>query len=250
MQNAVHQEHVSLLESHWWFRARRDIFARFIAANVQLPERATVLDVGPGSGANLPLLGPLGAVDVLDIDDGSLRECRTRGARAVVRGDAQKPPFVAGGYDLICLLDVLEHLDDDVACLRAMRSLLRKQSSRVLVSVPALPLLWGRQDVLSEHRRRYRRRQLNERLEAAGLVVERSTYFNSLLLPPILAVRLAMRPFLGRVEKQLESAKSDLSMPAFGLTELLFQTFAIEGRWLARRDLPIGVSLLALARAA
>lgn len=226
-------------------RARRSIFRRVLSACVPQRRDARVLDVGPGFGANTEVLAECGDVSVLDTNLESLRSCRQRGAAQLVLGDAEAPPLRAGAVDLLCALDVLEHLDEDAAALAAWREVL-SDDGRLLLTVPALPLLWGRQDVLAGHRRRYRRQELVERLESAGFVIERLSYFNTLLFLPILAVRLCMRPLLGRATTS--GAGSDFSVPSFGLNDLLYRVFAAEGAWLARHDLPIGVSLLCVAR--
>lgn len=244
MRAEVHAEYRD--REHWWFRARRAIFARLLREAMALPRHARILDIGPGSGINLPVLAPLGTVAVLDQDAGSLRACALAGAKRLVQGDAAAPPLAPGGFDLVCALDVLEHLADDAGALAAWRQLLAP-GGWLLLSVPALPILWGRQDVASGHVRRYRRSALAARLLAAGLRPVRLSYFNTLLLPPIFAVRLVMRPFLRWTSRR---GASDLSLRAPALVEeLLFRAFAAEAGWLARRDLPIGVSLLALARA-
>jgi hypothetical protein len=117
-----------------------------------------------------------------------------------------------------------------------------------LFSVPAFPFLWGRQDVLSHHKRRYRKLQLKERVEAAGLRVEHLTYFNTLLFPPIAAVRFMMRPLLAR---SVAKGGSDLSVKLpLGLDGLLYHSFACERAWVSRRTLPFGVSMLGWARRA
>ena len=244
MRASVHEEYRADAD-HWWFRARRAIFARLldhlgIAAD-GAPRR--ILDLGPGSGVNLPALAGRGEVVVLDLEATSLRACRAAGALALC-GDATLPPLADASFDLICALDGLEHLDDDGKALTACRRLL-KPGGRLLLSVPALRVLWGRQDVLSQHRRRYGKRELADKLLAAGFAVERASYFNALLFLPVLAVRLLMRPFLSRT---VASGKSDLSMKApLGLDRVLYALFAVESRWLPRHDLPIGVSLLAIA---
>ncbi len=143
------------------------------------------------------MLAPRGAVTVVDIDRGSLQSCRAAGARHLVLGDATELPLGEGCFDLVSALDVLEHLPDDAAALRGIHHALKPGGS-LLLSVPALRWLWGRQDVTAHHLRRYHRRELRDLLAAAGFETLRLSYFNSLLLPPIAAVRLAMRPFLGQ----------------------------------------------------
>ena len=127
--------------------------------------------------------------------------------------------------------------------LRAWRDAIADDGT-LLLSVPAFQILWGRQDVLSEHRRRYRAPQLRAQLEAAGFTVRHLTYFNFVLFLPILAVRLVMRPFLASA---VAAGGSDLSMPVPVVGGLLRGLLAAERFWIARRRLPFGVSLLAVA---
>ncbi|MFG0317651.1 MAG: class I SAM-dependent methyltransferase [Planctomycetota bacterium JB042] len=241
MREVVREEYGRRARDHWWFRARRRIFARLLDRQVPLREGARIVDVGPGYGVNAEILAPRGRLAALDLDPASLRACD---GATPVRADAVRPPLRPGSIDLLCALDVLEHLDDDAEALLAWRQALRPDG-RLLLSVPAFPALWGRQDVLSEHRRRYRRAPLEALLRAAGFDVLRSTYFNTLLFPPIALMRIGMRPFLSR---SVRDGGSDLevSLP-FGLDRIPYALFAAEASWLARRDLPFGVSLLALA---
>ena len=247
MKDVVHDEHLE--RDHWWFRARRDIFRAVLEARTELPRPMRVLDLGPGSGVNLSVLAPLGQLVNLDLSRVSLErlpELATDGVDSgeAVQADATRLPFAARSFDLVCALDVLEHLDDDRAALTEIRRVLRPGGT-FLFSVPAHRWLWGRQDVLAEHRRRYRREELAERVLAAGFELDRLSYCNTLLFPPIAAVRLAMRPFLSRTVR----GGSDLSVQLpFGLDRALYALFALESRWLPRRDLPFGVSLLGLAR--
>lgn len=245
MQDVVHQEHLE--QDHWWFRARRDIFGPLLDQRLARDGRSTaerrILDVGPGSGVNLPVLRDRGRVTVLDVSRFSLETCRAGGAHSLVQADATRPPFREGAFDLVCALDVFEHLENDLGAMEACRRSLRP-GGVLFATVPALPLLWGRQDVLAQHHRRYRRAQFAERLEQAGFEVERLTYFNTLLFPPILAVRLAMRPFL----PWTRAGKSDLGMASpFGVDRAFHRIFASERRWLERRGFPVGVSLLCFA---
>ena len=229
---------------HWFFRARRRIFARVLDELVPLPAGARIVDLGPGSGVNVPVLRERGRVAVVDVARVSLEDCAEKGAHDLLLADAGRPPLAAECADLVCAFDVLEHLDDDRGALAEIRRILKPEGKLVL-SVPAWRILWGRQDVLSEHRRRYHKAPLARLLTESGFEIERLSHFNCLLFPPILAVRLAMRPFLARTSE----GGSDFGAPApFGLDRLLENVFACEAGWLARRDLPIGVSLLAVAK--
>lgn len=241
MHARVHQEHED--RDHWWFRARREIFAAVIDRLIALPGRPRIADLGPGGGVNMDTLGPRGRVLAVDLDLGSARRAREAGAEAI-RADATQPPLRAGCIDLLCALDVLEHLDQDAEALEHWASLLGSDG-RLLLSVPALDLLWGRQDVLAQHRRRYSKGQLRALLEASGFVVERLSYFNSLLFLPILLVRLLMRPWASASGSERSDLGLRLPTP---VEQLLFRAFASEARWLVARDLPIGVSLMAIAR--
>lgn len=241
MKDVVHREYQQQ-SAHWWFRARRTIFARLLDELIRPPAAARILDVGPGSGINLPVLRGRGPVTVLDTSRASLEHCRAAGADAVVQGDAMRPPFAPASFDLICALDVVEHLEHDREALAALRKLLRP-GGHLLLSVPALPILWGRQDVLSGHCRRYRKRELEQRVQQAGFTIRKLSYFNTLLFPPILAVRLAMRPFL----RWTREGRSDLAAPSLGLGGVLYRGFAAEAPWLVKHRLPIGVSLLCWA---
>jgi len=245
MEQVLHREYATGAQDHWWIRGRRAIFDRMLAERVPLGPGARILEIGPGHGVNLSILAPRGLVTTLDTDRESLAACLRRGAAGAVLADALRSPFAPASFDLVCALDVIEHLEDDASALRAIAALL-KPGAKLLVSVPALSVLWGRQDVLSRHFRRYGRRELGQRVEGAGLEIEKLTFFNFALFAPILAVRLAMRPFLGKTTA--DGSGSDFSLRQPGPIEtMLYRLFAAEAGWLVRHDLPLGVSLLCLA---
>jgi SAM-dependent methyltransferase len=243
MDAAVHKTHRAHTD-HWWFRARREIFDAVLRNCTELPSKARILDIGPGSGINLPVLEPLGKVTIVDCDFESAKSCAASKA-GVSQGDAERLPFVSGSFELVCALDVLEHLDDDSAALEEM---LRVTASGgyLLLTVPAWPILWGRQDVLSHHKRRYRRTELKKRLRNSGFAIQRLTFINAILFPAIFVIRVLSRPLLSR---QVKGDKSDFDVKApFGLDSLLFRLFASEANWVSSRNLPFGVSILAVCR--
>jgi SAM-dependent methyltransferase len=149
-------------------------------------------------------------------------------------------------FDLVTAFDVVEHIADDVAALRMFRRVLAP-GGRLVLTVPAFPVLWSQHDDYSGHHRRYRRAGLARALHAAGgFQVDRITYFNTLLFPPALVARVAERVLRPQRE---ERSDPYLAVPARPVNDLLCRIFAAERGLLRRRDLPFGVSLAAACRA-
>ena len=166
----------------------------------------------------------------------SVRACTTHYAV----GDLRALPLAPAVFDVVLALDVLEHLDDDATALAEAGRLL-KPGGTLVVTVPALPSLWGAQDVVSHHRRRYTKRTMRALFARAGLPAPALTYFNTLLLPPLAAVR-----WLARARGPSTAQLSDFEKNRPGLAnELLARVFALERHLLRHLSLPVGVSLLA-----
>jgi SAM-dependent methyltransferase len=241
VERATYEVEAAVERDHWWFRGRRRILGRLLAP-LGLAAHARVLDVGCGTGANGPVLGETGRFAV-GIDASAIPLGLTpRGHAARLRGDAAALPFAEGSFDAVVALDVLEHLDDDRAAARELSRVL-KPGGAMIVFVPALRILWGLQDEVSHHRRRYTKASLRGALAAAELEILRLTYFNTLLFPPILAARLAMR-----LRRPKISSENEVGGPV--ANALLTRIFALEAPLLRHTNLPIGVSLAAVARKA
>jgi SAM-dependent methyltransferase len=227
-------------DRHWWFVGRRRIVAQLIRRFVRLPAGARVLEAGCGYGGNLAMLGEVGEVEAFEFDDDARAHAATLLRRSVAYGRLpDRVGFENENFDLIAMLDVLEHIDDDVGSLRALGERLAPGGS-LLLTVPAVPWLWSDHDVLHQHKRRYTRALLIERLREAGFEVAGVGYFNTLLFPLALAQRL-----LARI---LGAAAGDHSAPPEPINGLLAAIFSLEGRLLGRLPLPIGLSLFAVAR--
>jgi SAM-dependent methyltransferase len=231
--------------SHWWFAGRRRIlesFVKEIVARLNVVGRAPqILDVGCGTGANLEMLAQFGDAEGVDVSEDALAFCRARGLTKVTHGAAERLPYADKSFDLVTALDVIEHLDDDTGGLREMRRVLRPDG-RALLFVPAFMWLWGVQDDVSHHRRRYTLPQLTERVREAGFEVERATYANLTFFAPILAGRLLMRATGVR-----PASENNFNVPA--LNGVLGRIFGAERFWLARRlNFPFGVSAVCVAR--
>jgi SAM-dependent methyltransferase len=244
--------------SHWWFVGRRAILESFLetivnrsefrlkAANAEegpvkagTPNEIRILDVGCGTGANLEMLAQFGEAEGVDVSDDALEFCRRKGLKAQ-KGLAETLPYADETFDLTTALDVVEHLDDDVAGLREMFRV-TKRGGRSLIFVPAFMWLWGVQDDISNHRIRYTKRQIVERLERAGYTVERATYANWTFFAPILAGRTLMR--LTGIKPESEN-----NVNVSALNGVFGKLFGAERFWLRSLNFPFGVSIVVVAR--
>ena len=229
-------------QSHWWYTGRRKILASFVEDICRrvTDRRPRILDVGCGTGANLLMLSKYGDAEGVDVSEDALAFCRERGLENVKLGAAEQLPYDDDTFDLVTALDVVEHLDDDLAGLREMRRVLRP-GGRVLLFVPTFMFLWGLQDDVSNHRRRYRMPELGRVLKQAGFEIERTTYANITFFMPILAMRKLMR--LTGIKAESEN---NINVSAFN--GMLGRMLGAESFVLRYMNIPFGVSGLCVAR--
>ena len=239
MERLVYDRMAELDERHWWYRARREVLAALIRRVVRPPADARILEIGCGTGHNLPMLAGFGQVDALELDDEARGFAEKRLGREVMRAPL---PELAGvpnrHYDLIGAFDVIEHIDDDRAALTSIASRL-KPGGRFIMTVPAHAWMWSAHDVVNHHTRRSSKRSLRTLIEGSPLRLESLGYFNSLLFPAAVAERLA--------SKIRGKENADLTLPSAPLNAALEQTFAAERHLIGRMPLPPGLSLYAVA---
>ena len=198
---------------------------------------------GCGSGRTLEELRPLGSVSGIELNPEAAEVARGRGDFDVRIGRLEELPWDAATFDLITCLDVIEHTPDDRQTLRELRRV-SKPGAWLLVTVPAYQALWSLHDEANHHFRRYGRGMLRAAATEAGWSVQRLTSFNSLLLAPAAAVRIAQRR-----RRASDGYTPDLKLGPDWLNGTLERPMRLEARWLARgRTLPAGLSLLALLR--
>jgi SAM-dependent methyltransferase len=237
MDRAYVAAHVEQDRAHWWFRGRRAVLLAVLRRALPAGRRR-LLELGCGTGNMLESLAEFGEAVGLEPDEALVTVARAAGldVRRGALPDARVVP--AGWPDVVLLLDVLEHLDDDAAALRAAAEMLRPGGALV-ITVPAYDWLWSGHDVVLGHRRRYTARRLRRRVEAAGFAVDHLSYFNTLLLP---AVALA------RAWKRLRGDRGhDLVRPPAVVNALLARVFGVEAAVVPRVPLPFGASLLLVA---
>ncbi len=238
MEPAVYRLMAQAERTHWWFAARREIL-RAIIARLRLPARARILEIGCGTGGNLPMLARFGAVSAVESDDFALACARETPNVEIRKGRLPNSvPFEAQRFNLVCLFDVLEHVQDDVAALRTVADRIEPGGTAVL-TVPAYQWLYGGHDRSHHHFRRYTARALARKAGSAGLRVRRLGYFNSLLFPLIAGARLGRR--LMRLDD-----RDDTAMPEPWLNRCLYRVFALEAACVPHVLFPFGTSCVAV----
>ena len=238
MDPAYLAAHVEEDAQHWYFRGRLAVIQG--ALRRVLPRRPLrLVDVGCGTGAVLRGLAEFGEAVGIEANETLLAVARAAGLDARKGALPDDLPIAAGWADVVLLLDVIEHLDDDGAALHAARRLLTA-GGVLVVTVPAYPWLWSGHDVALGHRRRYVAPNLRRLVEGAGYGVERLTYFNTVLFPAVAATRFG---------KRLRGDEShDLQRPGPVLNRLLERLFALERHLVPALALPFGTSLMIVAR--
>ncbi|QGG95354.1 methyltransferase domain-containing protein [Actinomarinicola tropica] len=237
-------EIMSRLErDHWWFRAKQRLL------ELELGRRhdgsGVACDVGCGTGSTLPVL-TAHADSVIGVEfDGhaaALASSRQAAGVAVVRGSAGELPLASGSVDVLTSLDVVEHLDDDVAALREYRRVVRP-GGLILLTVPAYQWAWSRHDEVLGHRRRYTAARLRDVADAAGVEVERVTYFHSWLTPLAAVVRKTP------IRRLVRGDEEEVSYVHPHVNRLLGWIATAERRVLRSADVPVGLSILLVGRA-
>jgi SAM-dependent methyltransferase len=229
-------------DRHWWYRGRRSVLEGVIE-RLRLPARARILDAGCGSGRNMVELARHGTVAGVELSATSVALARARAAGEVIEGSVLDMPFESASFDLAVSLDVIEHLQDDLAALRELRRVVAPGGA-LLITVPAYQWLWSGHDEINHHHRRYNRATLLAAARETGWSCTFATYFNSLLLPVAIALRA-----LDRVTPKTTESSLDLWVPPAPLNWLLRQPLNLEAAAIGRgRAIPAGLSLLAVFR--
>ena len=240
MERQVFDRMAELDGEHWWYVARREILAELIAREVKLPPRPRILEIGCGTGHNLAMLQRFGEVEAAELDPEARALASKRLGKPVHQ--AALPALadeIDGQFDMIALLDVLEHVEDDRGALAAIKRML-KPLGALLLTVPANPWMWTAHDAVHHHHRRYRKGEIATLAKETGFHVELLSPFNTLLFPPIAAVRA-----LGKVTGKEES---DDRLPSPTVNKLLTGLFGLERHLIGRLPMPFGVSLVAVLR--
>lgn len=223
-------------KTQWWFRVRRKIVFDIIKKFSKLEPQATILDAGCGTGFLLQELQKTSQAWGVDSSQEALNYCCQRGLQDIKKGDILALPFENNSFEVVLLLDVLEHIEDDNRALKEVYRVLKKEGFAIIF-VPAFQSLWSVQDEISHHCRRYRLKQLARKIEKANFKILKASYFNTFLFLPIAFLRFFLRFFKIKI-------KAENYLTPKLLNFLLYAIFWLESLWLKYLNFPFGVSLL------
>ncbi|WP_310396150.1 class I SAM-dependent methyltransferase [Hymenobacter sp.] len=238
-----------LEEQHWWFASRRDVVYDLIRS-LRLPVSAAILEIGCSGGPLMQRLSAAGYSDLtgIDVSVPAIELAQARGVPHVSVMDGAALAFGDARFDVVIASDVLEHIEDEAQALREWARVL-KPGGQLLVFVPAHAHLWSEHDVVNHHFRRYSRPGLLAALERAGLRAQRSSFWNAALYLPTAVLRLGRRALSGPVSPiKRPGATGDLHHFARPANRFLLSLLKAENRLLRRFNLPLGVSVFALAQ--
>ncbi len=225
---------------HWWFVVRRKLL-RFFLSSLNIPKNSFALDVGCGTGSNLKILRSGGLKGIgLDRSIYALSLTQNKINSPLINADLNDLPVHPESIGLIVAMDILEHLNDDISGIRSIYQALKK-GGLLILTVPAFRSLWGIQDEVTGHKRRYSKQEMVKKLRREGFEVMKSSYFNFFLFLPIFFARLLIRLFGLEIESE-----NEVNFPLINF--LLKTIFSLEVYALRYFSFPFGVSLLCIAK--
>ncbi|MCO6450715.1 MAG: class I SAM-dependent methyltransferase [Caldilineales bacterium] len=239
-------------DEHWWFATRtRAIFALLDKYVGEGKQGRKVLDVGAGAGNMMHHLGQYGDVVGLEYNPKPIPIAHERGFD-VRQGSATDMPFADASFDLVALLDTVEHIADENAVFGETFRVTKPGGSMV-VTVPALMWLWSNNDVINLHERRYTAPEMQRKLEAAGWQVPYCGYNNFLIFPLgagmiLLRKRMDKEPDMASPHFDDDAYQVEMEPASAVLNSILESVGKVEVGMLKRMRLPIGTSVIAIAQ--
>lgn len=249
MKDNIYSLTYELEENYWWYKARRRIIANELRkwiANTNI-ENPKLLDFGCGTGFNLLHFSNYCHTYGVDLSPHAVRFSQLRGIERVALLDPKQDirdanPFDES-FDIITLLDVLEHIPNDEQFLRSIAGWL-KPNGMLLVTVPSYNFLWSGEDYVSQHVRRYTARSFADVFNRASYTIQRLTYFNTLLFPIQMVHILS-----NRLLKPRTMYETIIQPMSASLNSILTNIMTSEVTILNKTKLPFGGSILCLAEA-
>jgi SAM-dependent methyltransferase len=240
MDQTAYRAHFDLDHRHFWRIAKRRLILDWFRRYVPGGDERRLLDVGGACSLISAELARLAQTVVVEPEAEMVETARREMGLDIRQGALPDALPVEGPFDVVTLLDVLEHVDEDAASLEAVRDLLRPGGTLVC-TVPALQWLWSSHDEVLHHKRRYDLKGLRDLLEQSGFRVRRISYYSCFLLPVLALQRLA-----GRLRPRTGPPAYRVHVPNVVLNTVFGWAMSAERLALRYVNLPIGWTLIAI----
>jgi SAM-dependent methyltransferase len=244
MEEIAYHQHRDLENAHWWFLGMRAIYRKQIEG-LGLASDNRILDLGCGTGGNLGLLEGFAPTWAIDSSPTAAAFVKGRGFGRIAVASATDLPVAGAAFDLVTAFGVIEHVERDDRMLDEMYRV-TKPGGHMLVVTSAHQWLWSVHDDRVHHKRRYRLRDLGERVRRAGWRIEQLSYVNSALFPGVAVARLLQRLIPER-PSDADRGMSGFGLPPRPLNRALAALLGAEGTLLRWGNLPMGVGLMCRA---
>lgn len=231
--------------SHWWYLARSELLKHALKNFFVESQNLKILDLASACGNNFSICSNYGKTFCVDISWHAINFCKQKNITTVIQGDAERLAFKTGTFDVVLVLDVFEHLKDDVSSLKEITRVL-KENGKLIFNTPAFMFLFSYHDVALSHRRRYVPHDLKKKMDSANLQVKFITYWSFFIFPVILIIRR----FSNYRKKNDEEILSDFYRKIPPFIEIILRFLSKIELFFIKRNisLPFGISLFGLAQ--
>lgn len=242
MDKKLYDTYQKIEMTHWWFVGRRQLIYQTLQKFLPVKERIKILDIGCNAGVLVQRLQQKGYNTYgYDFSSEAINYGRSRGIKNLKVSSLENMPYHNNEFDAIICLDLIEHIKDDQGALRMIDKVVR-DNGLVIITVPVLKCLWGLQDEVAHHFRRYNKRELLFKIkENTNWQIEKTSYFNTFLFAPIFLFRKLANFFHWQRD-------SDFDINNKFINIILKLVFLFEIWLLKIFSFPLGVSLLVVAR--
>lgn len=229
-------------ERYWWFVGQRFLLYNILKKYCHNRKDLKLLDIGCGTGMNIKVLSNFGKAEGIDVSDDAIKFCNLRNIN-VKKSDVMGIKHKGNTFDVVTELGVFYHkaVTDDIKAMSEAHRIL-KPGGRFIMFDCAMKCLFGKHDIAFDGARRYSKRELAAKLKQAGFVVERITYFNTLLFPIVYLHRKLTNLTNSKPQSEVQDTINPL------LNTLLKKLYKTELRGLKYINYPFGVNILAIAR--